>query len=281
MYTIVLVIKKNTHIEGYDYNNIERFINIALKSYKKYLNLDDVAEFIVITPQNELEYISSKIISEHPVNKWKWNFISEDKLVDTRIPAGWGKQQTSKLAISALIKTKEYLIIDDDTFLVKPFSYKDMFIDDKLIFNKAKIDFPFFYLWSSQLLEMDFDKVQYQPFHMGITPQVFVTDIVKDIVRFLIIKYGNDKKWQIMIVNNKFTEYTLYWIWLIKNDLITKYNTETDIAMYGNAVTEYSEDLPKIVATNFTHNNKNYYFSFIQSSLKYKNDELIKLFNNV
>lgn len=278
MYTIVLLIKRTTHNEGDEYDNIDRFINIGMKSYEKYLNLNDVAEFIVITPEDELEYISNKLSSKFSIEKWKWNFMSEDKLIDTRIPAGWGKQQTAKLAVSFFIKTNEYLIIDDDTFLTKDFNYSDFFVNNKLIFNKTLIDFPFFYLWSSQLLEVDYDIVQYYKCHMGITPEIFVTNIAKNIVKYLIQTYGNDKKWQILIVNNKFTEYTLYWIWMIKSNIIDDYyNTETEKQLYGNAVTEYSENIQEIVATIFTKNT-NYYFSFIQSSLKYSNSDLVKIF---
>lgn len=230
MYTIVLTLKKNN-------DNVDKFINISMKSYEKYLDTDLLQEFIVITPNDELEEISKNITSQFPKNKWKWNFYSEDKIVDKSLPSGWAKHQTIKIAISLLIKTEYYLIIHDDTKLVQSFSYKDMFIDDKLIFNNRKIDYPFLFLWNSQILDLDYDKVQYYEKHMNTVPAIFVTKEVKELIKWLSNKYN---KWQIYIVNNRFTESTLYWNWLIKNNSVEKYyNIYTFINLYHDSDNKY------------------------------------------
>ena len=60
MYTILLVIKQFTH-DGVD--NHERFMNIGLPTYEKFLDLKSLKQFIIIAPEAELAELSKKLLA--------------------------------------------------------------------------------------------------------------------------------------------------------------------------------------------------------------------------
>ena len=272
MYSIVLVLRTFSYFQDEKHNNLQRFLQIGMATFDRFMEQDEIKDFFVVVPSQEEEAVRKALCDAYPT--WPWNVLNEDALVHASLPPGWARQQTIKFAISMLVQTETYLIVDDDTILTKPFHEKDMYADGtrQLIMNRAQIDFPFFYLWSCQALKYDFDKVQDFPYHMGITPQIFVTSVVRDLVKWLVLNYGGQKVWQLFLANNKFTEYTMYWMWLIKHNLTgSHYTTSTDAnEVYGNVITTDMEksQLAKSVKTMFAQNEK-YFFSFIQSSLPF------------
>jgi hypothetical protein len=279
MTTIVLVLKDYTHRHGSPaYSNVERFLRVGMPTYEKHLARDGVTEFIVITPTAELESTKRRIVAKYP--KWPWRFVPEDVLVARGIPSGWAKQQTAKVAVAAIIKTPHYLIIDDDTYLTKPLNPATDLFDDRgrAYMTKCQIDFPFFYIWSSQIIDIDYDDVQNAPFHMGITPEVFFTDVSKEIIAFLETRYGTHMKWQEHLAANKFTEYCMYWSYLIKKGDGARerlYACDSPIALYGNCTVSAAQNMAELVATSFAANER-YWFSFVQSSLDHGVDAVEK-----
>lgn len=272
--SIVLVLKPFSHRTGEKYNNLDRFLKIGMMTYEKFLDVRSIEDFFVIVPTEDVDLVKKTLMERYP--NYPWSVVNEMALLHASLPTGWARQQTAKLAISMLIKTSTYLIIDDDTYLTKPFTASDLRdpSNGKLIMNKTKIDFPFFFLWSAQVLKHDFEEVQDFPAHMAITPEVFVRDVVRDIVKWLIEEYGNQKKWQLHLYNNKYTEYCLYWIWLIKHkqahDL---YAIESPTSVYGYATTGDEHDMSLQIMKSF-RNNKNHWFSFVQSSLSHTVDDI-------
>lgn len=275
-FSIVLCLKNKTHNDNT--NNIERFASIGMLTYNKFLDHDSVAEFIIVCPKDEQDLVESKIIKQFP--DWPWKVYNDTHLLHPQVQASWARQQTVKLTVSQLVKTEHYLLIDDDTFMTKTFKYTDLFAEDrKLRFNKAQIDFPFFFLWSNQLLDYDFDRVQDAEYVMGITPEIFHTATVRNLVKYLVDRYGPQKFWQLKLQNNKFTEYGLYWIYLLKNDLVHQLYTKTDAPLYNHCITDNSQNLDIGIAKAFD-DTSSHFFSFVQSSLKYPISKIQSLLKN-
>ncbi|NBO72132.1 MAG: hypothetical protein EBU66_17635 [Bacteroidetes bacterium] len=270
-FSIVLALKNATHNEGT--NNLERFARIGLPTYEKFMKKEDVAEFIIVCPMAEMEKIK-QVTAVY--EGWNWKIYGEEQLLHIGLRAGWAKQQTIKLAIAPLVKTGEYLIIDDDTYLTRPFGYDNLRTKSgKLIMNRINIDFPFFYLWSNQILDYDFDKVQDFPVNMAITPEIFNTSVVRDLVKLLVTKYGSQKQWQLKLEQNKFTEYALYWIYLQMINKTDMYDlNEKSPQLYNYAITSNDQPLEKYIDLAFNDKKSPFYFSFVQSSTSYKVDEI-------
>lgn len=268
--SIVLVLKEFTYNNGASFNNLERFLRIGMLTYSRFMNVDDIADFFVIVPKADFDSIKRQLFAAYP--DWPWRVIVEDVIVSRALPGGWAKQQTAKLAIASLVKTSHYLIIDDDTYLTKPMCPATDLFDEvgRALMNKCDIDFPFFFLWSAQVLEMDFDVVQNAPFHMAITPEIFVTDVVKAIIGELEGKYGTHMKWQEYLAEHKYTEYCMYWAYLLRSGETDKYYaTNDERRLYGFATTGSEHNMPEQVRRSFTENKEKFFFSFVQSSLSH------------
>jgi len=272
MFTIVLCLKTTTHRQEIDI--VDRFVRIGLASYKKHLRISDVAEFIVITPPKERAAIQTRL--EEAAPEFPWTFVSENDVVESTLPQGWAKQQTAKLAIARRVKTPIYLLVDDDTFAVRPFGGDDLYENSALRMNTTPIDFPFFFLWSSEVLGLqstDYETlVQPQPFHMAITPEIFVTSVVRDIIKVLETRHG--AHWQKAIVGNKFTEYGVYWIHLLMQNKTHLYSKNAPL--YASATTSPDHNLEHQLKAAFDTNNSSHIFSFIQTSLPITTDEILE-----
>lgn len=273
-FTMVIALRAMSHHNGAEFNNIQRFIDIGMITFEHYMTKEGKAslkEFLVIVPKSDVQLIQNVLTSAYP--KWPWKVINEDTLLHPSIPPGWARQQTAKLAVSFLVQTDLYLIVDDDTYLTKPFQgAKDLREQGtgKVLMNRTQIDFPFFFLWSAQVLQCNFDTVQSAPFHMAITPEVFITSEVRELTNHLVSKYGDKKMWQVQIVNNKFTEYCMYWIWLIMKGKTEQLyaNQKCPHQLYGYPTTGPEHDMEERVAKSFS-DNAYHIFSFVQSSLPY------------
>jgi len=274
-FTIVLCIKTTTHRD--DVDSVERFIRIGVASYKKYMRLEDVQDIFVITPAKERSQIEQRLTAAAP--EFPWRVIAENELVDSSLSTGWAKQQTAKLAIAKRVKTPIYLIIDDDTFAVRPFGFADLYHEKRVRMNKTTIDFPFFFLWSAEVLGADFETlVQPQPFHMAITPEIFVTTAVKDLIATLEKRHGVYPEWQKAIVNNKYTEYCVYWTFLLMRGKTNElYATDSNAPpLYAAATTGADHDLADQIKAAFASNtNNSHIFSFVQTSLPHTTDAIL------
>lgn len=273
--SIVMVLKEFTHSNGASFNNLERFMRIGMRSYRRFLNPEAVADFFVIVPKPDFDRIKRRLLIDYP--EWPWRVIVEDVIVSRTVPAGWAKQQTAKLAIASMVKTSHYLIIDDDTYLTRPLREAADLFDKhgKALMNRCDIDFPFFFLWSAQVLGVDWDLVQDAPYHMAITPEIFVSEVVRDLVGVLEEKYGSHMKWQEHLAENKFTEYCLYWIYLIKRGEREKWyaSDPASKSLYAFPTTGPEHDMAAQVRKSF-ENDGGHLFSFVQSSLPHTVDDV-------
>lgn len=172
-------------------------------------------------PHLKIRCIDENEISSEPVNvRWRRR--------------GWHYQQILKLGIAKFVTTEKYLLMDADCFAIKNIT------EDVLTPNgKNLITFKSYYgymgRWvreSSWLLK----KSKVSPM-MGITPQIIDTNIVLEMLDYLETEY--DASWNKILSHNKFTEYTLYWIYLShkyeSTDLYTEgvlYNEQSFISQH-------------------------------------------------
>lgn len=281
-YTIILPLKLNTKL-----NPGEIFINCCVPSFDKFLDLEKLEEFIIICPKNEITDLKN-ILS---FSKLPFHFVKEEELLNLNVHSysGWYKQQLLKLLISSIVKTKLYLILDSDVYLTKRFSFENMFHEGKIKYNSESWpdnspNFSTNTRWwnsSAELLNFPNDILMKEKNLLSVTPVVFETDIVKMIIEDMTKKYNS--KWQRNICDLNFTEYTLYWIFCMKNNLTYRYthegnplwrhNLSTNILAYENP-----EKLLQNVKNSFENNDS--YFSTFQSYLQIDRKPFIREIKN-
>lgn len=269
-YSIVMPIKINS------LNSVNIFINIALPLYGKYLETEYIDYFYIICPDSDISVIKKY------TNKYShipFKFIPEETLLHSNVKniEGWFKQQLIKLNVYSIIKTEYYLTVDSDLYLNQPLKYKDLFHGNKLKYsfepwqefnNKYYSTNSNWWKGSCNILNYNIENLYDKTDLMGVTPQIMVTKKVEDLIEYIKNIYGEE--WQKIITDMKFTEYTLYWIFLIQNNntnLYTKdgyplwkHDLERNILDYDSEKNQKNIVLKSILEPNS-------YFSVIQSYL--------------
>jgi hypothetical protein len=173
-----------------------------------------------------------------------------------------------KLLIIKYIKTKLYLILDDDIISIKTFGYNDLFINGKIKYSADPniCTQPEVWKCSRDLLRLDKKTNIYRlKKTIAVTPEILIKSVVNDMINYLIIKYKNSENLFIEMTKVSWTEYTLYWLYLryvdnkginyyYKSDILSSYN------LFG-----YEENYKEILQEAFK--NKNAYFVIIQSNV--------------
>ena len=225
-YSIMMPLKIN------DLNSFKIFTEISLPLYSKFLNINDLDYFYIICPKEDNIPIM-KFTRLYPGIPFK--FINENILLNdnTKHEQGWFKQQLIKLSISLLINTEHYLVVDSDMYLTQTLSYKDLFCDGKIKYqfepwqelnNEQFSTNSKWWRSSCDILKFDVTQLYDKQYLMGVTPQLFITNKVKGLIDHLLDIYGFN--WQKTICEMKFTEYTLYWIYLIITNSTNLYTTQ-------------------------------------------------------
>ena len=288
-------------------NDLERIIKIQLPTFKKFLNLDDLLEFIIISRKIDIPIIKERLNREFPEFPFVYydeaDLLPELESHKVRLGMmwhpGWIIQQLAKLEISKYVKTEVYFSFETDLFLTKPFGMEQLYNGDKLIcsyFTKYK-DTPTRESWHIQstnvLYNIDTieaeglildektqnrkeDKILYINKVMGVSPQVLVTNEVKGLIEFIEKRYNNNYKHVLMAHTGghptTWTEYSLYWLWLHKQDKLDDYYSfEPPFICSTELLTSnYKKGFDKEYFDNFDElviNNKNHYFNIIQSNI--------------
>lgn len=255
------------------------FIEKLLPRYNKFLNKGDIEEFIVICPLINLSSCVERILEKN--EKLPFVFYSDEDICGSVVGQGWMKQQVIKLATSQKVKTKYYFIIDDDLVLTKPLSYSDFFHEGKIKYSyESWTDngpkFSTNQIWWSKSALMHKYNVQdlkKYPDLMGVTPELMITDIVKN----MLIDFG--PSWPDTMIKLGATEFSLYWIYIIKTNNKNLYfpcnqfftmDHEVNILRPGLNFEQLYQKVQKGIKE------KNYWFLVIQSWLLYPKDWIIK-----
>lgn len=274
-YSIIMPI--STSGNGYTY-----FKEFGLKSYEKFLCTKMLEIFFLICPEKDIEDLQFIVKNSNIPFK----IINEDTLLHKSVQnvSGWFKQQIIKLTISYIITTDIYLIVDSDLFLTKQLTYEDLFFNNKIKYNYEKwqnlnsSDFSQNSRWwdaSSAILDFPMCNIINKTMLMSVTPEIFIWSYVNTLIEYLHNKYGLE--WQKYIINNKFTEFTLYWLYLLKYNLTSLYSHE--------GIPLWTHDRTRNILDYQTANVKNIdnifldgtsFFSVIQGYLQIKTEIYIK-----
>lgn len=278
-YSIIMPLKIN------ELNSFKIFTSISIDLYAKFLDTLFLKNFIIICPLDDLPKI--KKYTDKYINIIKFEFIDENLLFeDLDNVKGWYKQQIIKLVIANYVETSNYLIVDSDMYLNQHLKYADLF-DNKLIkysFEEYHTSNDMYHStnsnWfesSANIVDFNINFIRESRDLMGVTPQLMIKDVVIELINFLKSKYGDH--WKNTICDLKFTEYTLYWLFLLKNRYNLFYTPNNDIwnhnlttnILYYHTIEEQQQK----IKASFDNNNTTK-FSVIQSYLPVDIDMIIK-----
>lgn len=235
-YSIVLPIKAID--QGNLTNSFILFQYLGFPSYEKFLDSSGLDSFYIICPGEEITLITDLVKN----SKLPYKIIDEKYFLDSSLGhRGWLKQQLIKLSISSIITTKYYLVLDADHYLNQKFNYEDIFSSGKIKYSSEpwQTENSIYYSTNSnwwknscKILNYDVEKLKDKNDLMGVTPQVLITTIVKSLIEYIKAPFLNLAKeggflsplaWQFYLCDNNFTEFTLYWLYILMNSLENLY----------------------------------------------------------
>lgn len=267
-FSIIMPIKINNS------NSFDIFTRLSLPLYKKHLEILFLDTFYVICPKDNYELLNNHIKNYKNYINFKFIF-QEDLLINNIEIKGWYLQQILKLMISYQINTKYYLVVDSDMFLNQPIQYSDFFYNNKIKYhsepwqeynNKYYSTNSNWWKQSYDLLEYEkeeFDMIKKDNKLMSVTPQMLITDIVKDILNsFDALK----------LYKQPFTEFTLYWLYILykRPDILNCYTNEGTPLWAHNLTTNilsYENTTEQLNIIKKSIENPSSFFTVVQSYL--------------
>jgi len=262
-------------------SQFEIFLEQLLPRYFIYLNFDEIEEFIIICPQNNLDATRSKILEcfENAGIKTNIIFRSDESIANIKIN-GWIKQQIIKLEICSYVKTEHYFIIDDDLIMTKSLKFSDLVdkmghIDYWYESWNDSINVSYTSRWwysSLALSRMDENSLVNMSHLMAVTPQLMLTHIVYQLVQSL------GTRWMERMAISQSTEFCLYWVYLIKTSRTYYYNPSLKLFANDNDVNIFRQGLNRrefIQKIRKGLIEKKYIFLVAQSWLNYPKEWII------
>lgn len=278
MITIVLPIKVEKKVN--EINDLDRAVQFLIPSIEKFFCLDKLYEFIIISPECELNEVKSKIKSD----KIKFTFYNDHQVSPVLPEYGWFKQQVIKLAIFDKVKTDHYMLFDADMFLTRKVNYEpDLFIDGKPLCNASQ--YKTHHSWWIETTKLFKMYRYYDPEAIGpdLTPMIMNCSIVRQALGKLTSIY--EKDWTLVLYDTAgfvnadndiapvWHEYGIYFVYLMTwHDIFDYYHGYSYFV--GNSVWNgESEVTNEFIDSMF--GSENSFVSVIQSNIKNLNLEEI------
>jgi len=177
-YTIVLQTQGNGPA-------FDLFVEKLLPRYEKFINVNDIEEFIVICPREYIINVKSKLSGVLPFR------LYADDIICNIQNDPWIKEQIINLSICLHVKTEHYLILNDDVILTKELSFKDFFDNTGGIYYSLETN-----------TNLNIKR------KLVVTSQLMITRIVHQMLHAM----GSD--WINVLINYKTLEHSVYLIYL-------------------------------------------------------------------
>lgn len=211
-------------------------------SLKKFAQPHLFEQFYIITPPRDVELIRAYA---QKIDYVKVEVINEIELVPSIEKyvgdiGGWTLQQLLKLAISDIVTTPFYLTFDQDLFFTHPVSEETLLPNGKALTQyEAKTAHKKWWQSSAYHLKM---KIKLNEDGMQVTPAILATAVSRALIKEL----SMEKDWVDELLEphlpnsltrfhprwknrHRWTEYTLYWLYLEKYNLVDSYHADNSI----------------------------------------------------
>lgn len=268
--SVVLPLKKNTHSKNCE---VERFLTMGLPSLQKWLDPSFIDDVIVVCPQTEIDDLKNRFRAH--TSKFNIRIVSEEPILGSGKAVdcdGWYKQQLIKLASHQFVRSQYYMTMDSDLVLTKPLTQADIFCPKgiRMTLDRQRQHTDW---WQASCKGLQLEDHKVYPnrneWVMQVTPQVLITERVHGLCKHLRSLMGN--LWKRKLLQQKFTEYTLYWtyckVWGGREQYWIDPNGPK---LLGNALwyaLPENESLDRHVEKAFTDNH-DYWFTLVQSNIQ-------------
>jgi hypothetical protein len=243
--------------------------NNLLPSLEAFFALSDLAEILIVGSEREFRSIRVDDLFAPPFAE-RVRILSENELVGNdksfHRARGWHKQQIVKLAISRRIRTPLYCTLDSDMFLVRPARLADWSIDGRCIYNPVPMTLHRKW-WKRSAKQLNYQLDSF-PSEQGfaVTPALLQTRVVQQLVHYL----ESERHGLTYAIRCGATEYTLYWLYLLKNFGAQQLYRAQPPHLFGGCIWKRYDiaqhQLLDFIDEQFAGNGGSFYFVVLQST---------------
>jgi hypothetical protein len=238
-----------------------------LPSLDRFFAVDDVEELLVIGRSGEYRRFDfSDVVSGALAARIRT--LDERELLPpdrSLLPLkGYDRQQVLKLTVSSRVRTPVYCTLDADMYLVRACGLSDWSAGGRCIYNRVSMDvYPRWWRAAAKHLgyPLDFDRSH----GFSVTPALLHTAVAAAVVEYLETR----RKGVAHAVRHRATEYSLYWLYLLKNHRTTDFYLDGGPKLLGNPAWRTSdvgaEGVRAFIDRQFRPGNE-YFISLLQST---------------
>ena len=165
-------------------------VSVTAKSVAVFFPSELIDQFFVVACAADLQAIKQRASFELP--DFPFRFIDEVALCpifgrpddghEGRGWQGWHKQQVIKIAAASIVQSPYYITLDDDVILTRQVQLGDLVDGDRLAGSYLPPSFhESWYRSCCEVLKCSPDVVLSAGYVMGVTPQVVVTEIMRNL----------------------------------------------------------------------------------------------------
>ena len=225
--------------------NLKAFKRLQ-ESLKVFFTPGEIVLYVIVPP-SDLDLFSREIYEDFVVLLSDYDVIPQIEFMDLSHygvakgdrylkRSGWVVQQLIKLAMSKIVQTEYYILLDGDCVMVRPSGYNDFIRNGKAITNIGKNrreigQFNRWLQWGADTLGAHIENPNF-----GVTPAVFSRTMVASLIQYIENRYTTfSKDWIDILINEvvEWTEYGLYYTFAETTLLFDKYHVACEGLLYS------------------------------------------------
>jgi len=236
------------------FKDIDVAVNILFPSIYQFFDFVNLKELVVILNKKDFDCFNlhlNKIKIDY-TNLFKIRLINENELYSKKSTSSYYLQMLLKLLVSNIITTDYYLTLDADSLFTKKCNKNYFYSEDKAHYHRIKNK-------DKWLLRSEKNLNTVVDFNTNQTPFVFKTELVKDMINSIDVPY--------FILDKLCSEYTLYTVYLVKNNIFDYNYTNkhfTGPIINQSLINNQREDIEVKLNESFLVNN-NHVITCVQS----------------
>jgi hypothetical protein len=223
-------------------SDLERVARLVLPSLERFWTDPDALELLIIVPPGDVERVRSRL---RGIGRIAVRVVSEDDICPTLSgDFGWHKQQMLKLAAARTVSSRCYLTLDADVILTRPAGGRDLFPDGRAVLNRKVARRHWNWWRASQAILRTSVTVRRDDQMMDVTPAILYRDVARSLLTAIASRHGVDDPDRFLFDRRRdkwigfwrkdwtWTEYSLYWLFVLEQGLAEELYCESAAPLY-------------------------------------------------
>ena len=234
-------------------SDLDRAKNGLIASIKRFCDPNFLRCLTIITPSEDVASVTAAFKGEEiPINVIDENEILPTDKIASIPRRGWYLQQLLKIGYSRFCKTPAYITMDADVFLINVIDQR-LIKDRRLPGQFEPIScHPGWWTTSAKVLQSKKVAGDVEPRHgYGVTPAFIDTNIMQNLIKRIeyLARIQSEPSWYEYLskrttnTDNTWTEYSLYWTFIINNVDPYRYYYSKNIYKFSHHIGQIKKEI--------------------------------------